>query len=147
VLTFTVPGTPVPQGSKRAFGNRVVDSNSKALKPWRATITSVALEANAGADPISGPVEVQLVFTFPHPKTHFRTGKNAGVLKDSAPQFVTVKPDLDKLIRAVLDGLTDAQIFRDDSQVVSLEAIKLYGTYPQVKVIVNPCSPALQTWV
>ena len=35
-------------------------------------------------------------------------------------------PDLDKLIRAVLDGLTGVA-YEDDGQVVQIEAQKLYG--------------------
>lgn len=38
----------------------------------------------------------------------------------------TVPPDLDKLIRAVLDGLT-AIAYRDDAQVTSIKASKRYG--------------------
>lgn len=39
----------------------------------------------------------------------------------------SVRPDLDKLCRAVLDALTDAGIWHDDSQVCSLSAIKVYA--------------------
>ena len=35
-------------------------------------------------------------------------------------------PDIDKLIRAILDGLTDAQVWHDDGQVVWLQAAKRY---------------------
>jgi hypothetical protein len=41
--------------------------------------------------------------------------------------------DLDKLVRNVLDALTDAQVYRDDVQVVSVTADKLIASeqYPQ----------------
>jgi Holliday junction resolvase RusA-like endonuclease len=38
----------------------------------------------------------------------------------------TVPPDLDKLIRAVLDGLTGVA-YKDDGQVVKITAVKIYG--------------------
>jgi Holliday junction resolvase RusA-like endonuclease len=38
-----------------------------------------------------------------------------------------VRPDLDKLLRSTLDGLTDAGVWRDDSQVVSISAAKVYA--------------------
>jgi hypothetical protein len=37
-----------------------------------------------------------------------------------------IRPDIDKLVRAVLDGLTDV-VYRDDEQVTSLTAVKQYG--------------------
>jgi Holliday junction resolvase RusA-like endonuclease len=36
-------------------------------------------------------------------------------------------PDLDKLIRAVGDSLTDAGIIRDDSRIITITARKLYA--------------------
>jgi Holliday junction resolvase RusA-like endonuclease len=45
----------------------------------------------------------------------------------------TVPPDLDKLIRAVLDGLT-AIAYVDDSQVVEIYAKKIYGLVPGVQI-------------
>jgi Holliday junction resolvase RusA-like endonuclease len=38
----------------------------------------------------------------------------------------TVPPDLDKLIRAVLDGLTGVA-YKDDGQVVRITAVKIYA--------------------
>ena len=45
----------------------------------------------------------------------------------------SVAPDLDKLVRAVLDGLT-AIAYRDDGQVVRITATKQYGSQPGVWV-------------
>jgi Holliday junction resolvase RusA-like endonuclease len=45
----------------------------------------------------------------------------------------TVKPDLDKLVRAVLDGITDARAWNDDSQVIAVWATKSYGV-PGVEI-------------
>jgi Holliday junction resolvase RusA-like endonuclease len=73
---------------------------------------------------------VKIEFRFPRHNSHFGTGKNVGKLKASAPKFVAVKPDVDKLIRAVLDALTDAGVFRDDSRVVQVSATKIYADKP-----------------
>ncbi len=58
-------------------------------------------------------VEVSLVFTLKKPKTVTR----------SEP---FIRPDIDKLSRAVLDGLTGVA-YEDDEQVVKLTAVKEYG--------------------
>ena len=139
VIQFEVYGIPVAQGSKRAFNNRVVDANSTQLRPWRDSVTAMAMETKRRMDQETflGPVRIDLTFTFPRPKYHYGTGRNAGKLKPTAPTFVTTKPDLDKLIRAVFDALTVASIWRDDSQVVVEQSTKIYGDEPGVSVLVQ----------
>jgi len=61
------------------------------------------------------------------PKGHYRTGRNSHLLRDSAPLYPAGVPDLDKLCRAVLDGLTMGGAWKDDSQVINLHAVKKYG--------------------
>jgi Holliday junction resolvase RusA-like endonuclease len=55
-------------------------------------------------------------------------------------QEPSVAPDLDKLIRAVLDGLT-AIAYRDDGQVTSITASKTYGERIGVSVKVGAKLP------
>lgn len=133
-MQFKVVGTPAPQGSKRAFTNkktgraRVVEASSK-VKPWRADVRAAA-EAAIEGDPgelWEAPVSVSLKFYMPRPKSHYGSGRNAGVVKESAPLFPASIPDVDKLARAVLDALTGV-VFADDKTVVRLSASKLYAT-------------------
>jgi len=65
---------------------------------------------------VVGPVRVSFLFRFKRPKSHYRTGRNAHILKDDAPQFHTQTPDLDKLIRSTQAALSSV-VWRDDSQV------------------------------
>lgn len=125
-LTFDVIGTPVPQGSKVAYGRRIVDANAKTLKPWRATVAAAALEAiPTDWDATTGPYSVAMLFNFPRPKSHYGT---RGVLPSRADDSHAQKPDVDKLIRAVLDALTDAGVWRDDAQVCDVLAGKRWTT-------------------
>jgi crossover junction endodeoxyribonuclease RusA len=128
-VEFTVYGTPVPQGSKRAFQNRVVDINAAAVRSWRRDVAAAAAEAMGGAAPLSEPLQVRIMFFLPRPKAHYGTGKNEGVLKRSAPVAPATKPDIDKLTRAVLDALTGV-VFRDDAQVAGLSCSKLFADHP-----------------
>lgn len=120
-VSFVSLGTPAPQGSKTPWGT---ESNPRT-RPWRDTVAHDAREAKNG-EPLEGPLSLHVVFWFPRPKSHFGTGRNAGVLKESAPKFVIAKPDLDKLVRAVGDALTTAGVWRDDSQAVMVTASKRY---------------------
>lgn len=123
-LTINVIGTPVQQGSKVAnrFGHGVRDANVKKLKPWRAEVSGTVLEAMQaqGWSTLDAPCEVAITFFHPRAAGHFGTGRNAGVLKPSAPYWKATAPDIDKLTRAILDALTDAAAIRDDSRVARL---------------------------
>lgn len=127
VVDLTVYGRPAPQGSKKAFahattGKVITQEMSKYVKPWRSDVRDAALvllarEGRAGF-PMDGPLVVDMVFTAARPQSHYRTGRNAHLLKDSAPLRPTGAPDLSKLARSTEDALTSAGVWRDDSRVV-----------------------------
>lgn len=127
-----VPGRPVPQGSKTAFvskstGRPIVVDKDVRLPQWRMKVTAHAMEALGTTPPLTGPVGIRIIFTMDRPQSHFGTGKNAGKVKASAPVFPATMPDIDKLMRAILDGLTDARVWLDDGQVVWVQATKVYS--------------------
>lgn len=117
---------PAPQGSKNRGRNGGLYESSKAVGPWREAVRAQAQLAMRDRWPFGGPVAVRAWFWLPRPKGHYRTGRNAHLLRDAAPGRPSGTPDLDKLIRAVLDGLTDGGAWKDDGQVVELTARKLY---------------------
>jgi len=132
-IRFNVAGLPIAQGSKRivptAQGPRAVEGNEKKLKPWRQEVAAAARAAANEVDIVFvGPVVVFVSFYFPRPKAHYGTGKNANVLKQGAPQWKATAPDIDKLVRSLLDGLTASGVVRDDAQVVAVTAKKMYGS-------------------
>lgn len=147
-LVFFVPGEPVPQGSKKAWLNkktgRVMMTEDQGTRhtTWRLKVTdaaSAAQEAAGLTEPITVPVSVALTFRFKRNLGHYGTGRNAHVLKPGAPEYPSKPPDVDKLVRAVLDGITDAKVWSDDSLVVSVLARKrwvdLYDGTPEGCVV------------
>lgn len=118
VFQVTVRGIPAPQGSKRHIGNGVMVESSKKVRPWRDAVRSEAAAAATGAPPLDAPLVVDMVFTTLRPKAHYRSGRNAHLLRDGAPARPMGAPDLSKLARSTEDALTDAGIWRDDSRVV-----------------------------
>lgn len=118
MIEFTVYGQPATQGSKRHVGNGVMIESNKSLKPWRAEVKAAAREAieHGSERYLDGPVCASIYFTVRKPT--------------SAPKRRRVwpakKPDLDKLLRAVLDALTDSGVLSDDAQIVSIFASKRY---------------------
>lgn len=122
-VRFDVFGTPVPQGSKKAFvtktGKAVVVESGKGHKSWRQEVAGQAMDARPRSildeGPWTGPVRVCLTFWMPKPQ--------------SAPKGWTIqfkRPDIDKLTRSVLDSLTGA-IYIDDGQVCDLRAAKRFA--------------------
>lgn len=126
VVTFRVDGTPIPQGSKKAYvvkgtnRARIVDDNKDLLKPWRAAVTKAAAASHAGPA-LEGALTLSVIFRITRPKTVKRP-------------FPSVKPDLDKLVRAIKDGITDAKVWGDDGQVVTLFADEQYSHTPGATV-------------
>lgn len=103
--------------------------SSAALKPWRADVTYAALaalEESPEWDRNLPHVSMHVVFTFPRPRSHFRTGKFAHLLRDGAPTMHGTKPDLDKLLRGIGDALTSVGAYADDSRVAHVYAVKTY---------------------
>jgi Holliday junction resolvase RusA-like endonuclease len=115
-VSFFIEGVPVPQGSKtvsQAKGRAWLrDANAARLKPWRHVI---ATHADLGVT-FDCPVIVTLSFVLPRPQ------------KPRWPVPAGRVGDVDKLTRAVLDGLTDGGLLADDSLVVTLTATKRYPT-------------------
>lgn len=143
MISFTVQGQPVAQGSKVAYMPKgakrpiLMETARERLKPWRTQIAAAAREEMRGEPPTHMPVRVCLYFTFQRPKGHYGTGKNGGVVKESSPRWHATKPDADKLARACLDAMTGIA-YRDDSQVAGLTVEKVYGEEPGVTVHVEP---------
>ena len=111
-----------PQGSKKHVGRGIMVESCKRLKSWRK---EVSLRAKLIVDEIiEEPVEVEVVFWFKRPLKHYLPNK---MVRQSAPVYITNKNkgDIDKHCRALLDSLTKSA-FADDSQVVSLHAVKKY---------------------
>jgi Holliday junction resolvase RusA-like endonuclease len=67
------------------------------------------------AAPLAGPLAVEIAAYFPRPKS---------VKPDVV--FVAKKPDIDNVIKFVLDVLTRAGYWLDDKQVVDTTATKMY---------------------
>lgn len=87
---------------------------------WRNAINNVC---NEKMEPLTGSVEVEILFVMPHVKS----------VKRDKP---FVRPDLDKLVRAVFDGMT-GPAFADDAQVTKLVAEKVYGNKPGAIITVR----------
>lgn len=116
---FLVAGHAAPKGSRKYFGNGRSVEMCKRTKPW---VEKVALASVAQGLTLDPPYEVELRFTMPEPqKPKYRWPVSDG--------------DLDKLVRAVLDGMQQGRLIVDDKHVTCITTEKKFGT-PHVHVIV-----------
>lgn len=139
---FSVPGKPIPQGSMKAFAVKgkafTTSSNAGPLAKYRADLQNAYGNQHGMEEPFYGPVEMYITFEFKRPKSHYNAN---GDLKDGgyatpAPRWVTKKPDLDKLCRAVGDALTH-YAYDDDDQVVSINAVKVWSEQDKTAIRLN----------
>ena len=119
IVTFEVVGVAAPKGSTRAFmpkGGKypVVTHDNPRTRGWQHLVADGAQRV-AGDGLFVGPVALVVTFHLPRPKSLPRRVRH-----------VTTAPDLDKLVRCTSDALTGI-LYADDSQVVDLEAHKVYA--------------------
>ena len=127
IIWLRVHGLPQAKGSMKGFivpgvKHAVLTSTNVNLKGWEQIVRSAAQEKAPVTVP-TGPMELLLLFEMRKP------------VKAPKIKFVPhiIRPDLDKLIRAVNDALIGV-MYRDDSQVVHVAASKYYGTAPGVLI-------------
>ena len=133
MIKFTAYGKPETKGSTKAFvrgGRAIITNDNPKTKAWQ-TIVAWEAQRNRPGDIIQEAVQVNLKFYFLRPKS---------VPVKKRP-FHTVKPDIDKITRAVLDGLKGT-IYSDDSVVVKLIVEKEYGDPPRCEIEVKEHTPA-----
>jgi len=95
----------------------MVEANAK-LPAWRSAVVEACtaqMEADLNTTPFTGPVSLVVTFFMPRPA------------KPKFEGYPAVKPDVDKLVRAVADALTIAKIWADDCLVVDLAVRKRFA--------------------
>lgn len=111
MITAFIAGHCAPQGSKRHLGNGVMIESCKRVKGWRSDVRAALIDDRGQPRAyFDGPVHVDVAFVMPRPKSAPKKREPAA----------DKKPDIDKLLRAVLDSVSSSGVWRDDSQVVSV---------------------------
>jgi Holliday junction resolvase RusA-like endonuclease len=141
-ISFFALGTPAAQPRARARARKIFIHgkptwvgdvyNPPDADQWKRDVGAAA-RAHTPAEPLTGPINLELAFYFPRPKGHYGSGKNEGKLKDSAPMFHQVRPDAENCIKAVQDALTEMRFWLDDCQIVRVRADKYYENLPALK--------------
>ena len=131
MIEFTIRGKPKALKRHRVARNgRMYDPSYKDKKNMWLQIARFKPKT-----PFKGDIMLQVVFTIPYPKKYYRTGKFKHLLKDNVPEYVVTRADLDNYCKYIMDVL-QPNFYKDDSQVVKLQAEKVYGK-PRTEIIIE----------
>lgn len=136
-----IGGEPVAKGRPRisSFGGKARAYTPAATRKAEERVaklwTGPLIEAGV-------PIEVFVSAYHQRPKQHYL---KSGALSTSGKQsfFPTKRPDLDNIVKLVLDGLNGVA-YHDDAQIVNLGAARYWAAYnaePGVRVIVRRLRP------
>lgn len=132
-MDFVIPGPP--QGKARP---RFSSRSGTVYTPTKTVLyerkIAKAYKAEGGYKYLDGCyVRVLIRAYFPVPKSWPRRRKEMALAGDIRP---SKKPDVDNIIKIVLDGLNGVA-YEDDKQVVYAACKKMYGTAGEIWVCVE----------
>lgn len=138
MMDFIIPGEP--QAKQRPRINRrtmsmYTPSETKAYENKISVICKYAMLARK-AEPAEGPIRVLVAVYKRIPKSASR--KQQGLMASGSIRPMT-RPDLDNVVKIVLDGMNKVA-YKDDRQVVAIQAMAQYSQEPRVEVTVEEVS-------
>lgn len=133
-ITLQVNGEPVPWAAAKMIPGRKGRFFPARQVKAADLIKSEFGKLGVGKVPKGYGVVVGLTFTVTRPQSHYGSGRNAHVLKPSAPDYPTGRPDLSNLIKLVEDALTGVA-WVDDDQVVMLRNPRKFYAKTEATVI------------
>jgi Holliday junction resolvase RusA-like endonuclease len=130
-----VLGEPKPQARHRHFRRGNFSGSYDPSSEKKNTFASI-LHDEAPKELLDGPMLLELNFYMSRPKNHFKINKSGTLLKDSAPEWHTGRPDIDNLIKFVQDALNGVY-YRDDATICQVIARKLYSEKPRTEITIS----------
>ena len=144
-ITLRFLGDPAPQGSYALTSTGHFRQASKKTMPWRHTVQYQADQQYKG-QPLTGAITASFEFIMPRAKSHYSKAKGREhELLPSAPDRHISTPDVDKLMRGLMDALQvkcGGNVLREDCQVDRIkEMSKRYQDGPD-----EPCGAIVHLW-
>ena len=132
MIRFFVPGNPRGKGRPRfSGGHAYTDSETKAYENKIKACYQMVAKGYRFPDNASLLVEVTAVYGIP--KSATKAAKASMEANQTRPHN---KPDLEYVIKAVLDALNGVA-YKDDSRVVGIYSQKVYGDDPKLIITIK----------
>ena len=129
MITLKIPGKPIAKKRPRFYrrGKFVGTYNDQQTEEGRFILLA---REQYSDELIVGPIDLWVRFYMPIPKSTPK--KNIESMKLGLIRH-TKRPDLDNLLKFLKDCLNGI-IWKDDSQICRIEAVKCYGEDPMTEV-------------
>ncbi len=133
-IFFTVPqvsGKGRPRFARQ--GTFVKTYTDAKTLTYEKSIQTYAKQAMGSTSPLIGAVAAYLHIGIPIPPSYSKTRQKACIEGLERP---IKKPDIDNIVKAVLDGINGI-VYLDDKQVVDLHLTKVYSTKEGIDIMVK----------
>ena len=128
---LTIDGVPVAKGRPRL--GRYGTYTPKKTQEYEEYVKMCWVAKYGGVQPLQQSLEVNVVFYLPIPKSVNK--KQRAEMLDGKIKH-TKKPDIDNLIKSVLDALNGIA-YSDDSKIIRVAAEKQYSEKPKTELIIK----------
>lgn len=135
-VSMAMPFVPTPKGRPRfkCKYNRVFTYTPMATKRFENQVANYYQEEGNGYQfPKGTPITVSIEFGMPIPISTSKK-KTEEMLRGAIQH--TVKPDLDNLVKSILDALNGIAWY-DDAQITELHISKKYVQHPHIYITIH----------
>lgn len=128
VTKFFIPGPPF--GKARPRRGKYSTYDPSCNKEYEAKVKAAYLEARGMVDPSNTPIILMVKAFYPIPETAKRKRKPDKIIEGD---ICMMKPDVDNILKSVMDGLNNVAYF-DDRQVYDVRCTRTYSDNPGIEV-------------
>lgn len=134
-MTIEIPGTP-PTTTQQQHRVIVVNGRPKFI-PGKGVAKTRQYFRNAllpyQGQTIDGPVAVTTIWSYP-----YRTSEPKKVTEKKLVLPKDTRPDIDNLMKALLDEVVSAGILPDDNAIATLTTYKCWSADPGITIQIEP---------
>jgi Holliday junction resolvase RusA-like endonuclease len=133
LVLITIPGVPRGKGRPRFVRATGRTYTPEQTASYEGVIRHEASLEMRGEPPMEGPLAIAVTAVVAMPK---RFGKKHRQAVEAGQLWPTTRPDADNYLKTACDALNGI-VYRDDSQLVRMEAVKCYGAAPRLSITVR----------
>lgn len=136
MIKFTIPVAAVPKARPRTFKTSGGISHTYTPKKTKnfEDFVRTWLQVKYKGQPIEGPINLEINFSLPIPKSYTKK-KKSECLSGGSNHFI--KPDLDNLEKSVMDA-AEGVLYLNDSQICSKISSKKWAEKPLILLTIEP---------
>ncbi len=132
-IVIELYGEPIAKGRPRFSRKSGFAYTPAHTRKYESALRYAAQQAMGTRALFDGPVKLSVTAMLPVPASWSKKKQRAALAQEVWP---VSRPDGDNYLKAALDSLNEI-VFRDDSQVVDMRAVKRYSDKPKLSILVE----------